>query len=61
MAVAIATNTEAHIRKWPWEDPWKGAAITEGSAIAQSKYALEMHDAAMRGRLSLFDQPRNPQ
>lgn len=56
--VAQAMEIPARIRKWNWEDPWNGAGLTEGAIRAQSLYAKEMHDAAMRGRLEFFDPPR---
>ena len=49
---------EESIVKWPYTDHWGGASITEGSARAQSNYAKEMFAAAMRGRLELFDPPK---
>jgi hypothetical protein len=55
---ARGVSEHSHIRKWNWDDPWNGAALTEGAIRAQSLYAKEMHDAAMRGRLEFFDPPK---
>lgn len=40
--------------RWPFDDRWGGAAITEGSARAQALYAQQMYNAAMRGHLLQF-------